>query len=128
MVDPEITDGHQIAALLEAEIDGFQTPPFDELAFVWEGADGGADTEGGETTPDFELRMGAERIATGTIQPDRVLLEFLTRQAAVSEAASDTEISVLTNASNTPATLVFVERGAAVKRVIDVLRESLPVQ
>lgn len=128
MVDPEIRDGHQIAALLEAEIDGFENPPFDRLAFVWVGAEGGADTKDGETTPDFVLAMGDDRIATGTIQPDRVLLEFRTRQAAVAEAASDAELRVRPKAATPPATLVFVERGAAVKRVIDVLRESLPVQ
>ena len=52
------------------------------------------------------------------VQPDRVRVEFVTAVDAVSDAARERELRVRPKAVRPPRTLVFVEDGAQVKRVL----------
>ena len=125
MVEDEIRDGTRIAELLEAELSGFEEPPFDRLAIQ------DRSPEADPTEPEaaaFSVAVDGELLFTVFLQPDRIFLEFASHQAAVAEAARDEGLRVRPRAAEPPATLLFVERGADVKRVIDVLRATLESQ
>lgn len=125
MVEEEIKDGERIADLLASELEGFEEPPFDLIGLL----DGSNDTAG-RTDGDmaFSVDYRDERLCEVLIHPDRIVLEFRMAQASIAEAGRNAELRVRPKATDPPATLLFVERGADVKRVIDVLRESLPPQ
>lgn len=117
MVDEEIRDPDRIATLLGAEIEGLTDPPFRRLSVE-------TTTGGGPGEPAFIVRAGERTVFEATKQDDRLVLEFRTRPDAVAEAAEAAGLRARPKATTPPATLVFVERAAAVKRVIDVLRAS----
>jgi hypothetical protein len=118
MVEDEIRDPQRIAELLRAEIEGLADPPFDSLAV--ESTAGLA----GDGTEVFVLRDGDETVCSATKGADRLVLEFRHRPDAVAEAADAAGLQTRPKATTPPATIVFVERAAAVKRVIDVFRAS----
>lgn len=125
MVDPEIRDGDRIAELLAAEIEGFEDSPFDAMGVVYSGETGtAADPDG----PVYTVTVDGETLFETMVQEDRIYLEFRRLQAEIADAAEAEGLRVRPKATRPPATLVFVERGADVKRVIDVLRECLPPQ
>lgn len=129
MVQDEIRDGDRIASLLRAEIEGLADPPFDELA-IQPPASRDEETAEDEpmTEPGFSVTYRDSPVFEVGIQPDRISLEFGTVQAEARAAAEAEGLRVRPKATRPPATLVFVERGADVKRVIDVLRACLPPQ
>lgn len=114
MVEREIRDPERIGALLAAELEGQKRPPFDDLSIEWS-------TDRSRGTPTFVARRGAEALLEATVQPDRLLVTVRRSPAAVADAARGTELRVRPK-GDPPATLLFLERGAAVKRVIDALR------
>ncbi|AOW79516.1 hypothetical protein HTSR_0315 [Halodesulfurarchaeum formicicum] len=123
MVEDEITDPDRLATLLRAEIEGFTDPPFDRLTVV--DLDAEPDTL---DTPAFAVQDGSEPVFEATKQDTRLVLSFSEAPATVAEAGREAGLRVRPKATTPPATLLFVERGAAVKRVIDVLRAVLPSQ
>ncbi|MFB6154111.1 MAG: hypothetical protein ABEJ27_07660 [Halodesulfurarchaeum sp.] len=80
----------------------------------------------GPGAPAFAMEYAGEEIATVFVQPDRCYLVVRHDPAGVAESAREEGLRTRPKAVKPPATLVFVEQGAAVKRVIDVLRASLP--
>lgn len=120
MVESEIRDGQQIASLLEAEIEGFEAPPFGRLTVDWQAG------KSGDGVPAYVVSEGDSTLFSTVVQTERIYLEFRTLQAEVAEAADEAGLRARPKATDPPATLVFVERGADVKRVIDVLRACLP--
>lgn len=126
MVGTEIRDGDRIASLLRAEIEGFEDAPFGEMT-VEEATDGErrADELNREV---FGVQYRGDALFEVVIQEERALLEFRSHNAAVGDAAREEGLRVRPKATDPPRTLVFVERGADVKRVIDVLRACLPPQ
>jgi hypothetical protein len=118
MVDREITDGRRIARLLQAELDGLERPPFDAIAVTNETAH--ADTE----PPDnriFDVEFAGETLATVYLQPDRISLEFNDGLPAAKEQAAAADLRTRPKATTAPGLLVFVEKGASVKRAVDVV-------
>ena len=118
MVEETITDPGRIASLLRAEIEGVTEPPFDSLSVE--------PSPGSETgTPAFTvLSADEEPLFTATHGPERLVLEFTGRPEAIASAADNAGLRARPKATTPPATVVFVERAAAVKRVIDVLRTT----
>ncbi len=110
-----ITDGHRIAQLLASELESGAS--HDALAVT----DADPDVE---PTPEGALAYRVldtqrdEQIATVSVQPDRVRVEFRAAPASVADAAEDRGLRVRPKASQPPRTIVFVEDGAEVKRVI----------
>ncbi|MFB6266992.1 MAG: hypothetical protein ABEI31_04965 [Halodesulfurarchaeum sp.] len=80
----------------------------------------------GPGAPAFVIEYSGEEVATVCVQPDRCYLVVRHDPAGVAERAREAGLRTRPKAVEPPATLVFVEHGAAVKRVIDVLRASLP--
>lgn len=129
MVDREITDGDRIASLLEAELQGFEDPPFDAIEIdelrertvsIDESGENPATTE-----PAYRVSRDGDPLFEVVVHPERIYLEFSRLQAEIRDAAEAAGLRVRPRATWPPATLVFVERGADVKRVIDVLRDCL---
>lgn len=123
MVDEELTDGPRIADLLAAELEGFEESPFDAIELV-DRERGVAPTADG--THVYGVEYDGAHCCSVFVQPDRLYLEVPTNPDAVAEAASDVGLRLRRRGSKPPSALVFVDRGADVKRVIDVLRASLP--
>ena len=147
MVDDELTDGRRIAELLASELTGRRDGELAALSVV--DADRNVEpTVGGARAYDVERRPpspedgtgngedradgidsgeggtdGAEslRLAGAFVHPDRLHLEFGAGREAAADAARDAGLRVRPKAMTPPKTLVFVERGAAVKRATDVL-------
>ena len=61
-------------------------------------------------------------IATVFVQPERARVEFGSAPAAAADAAETKQLRVRPKATRPPKTIVFVEDGAQVKRVVDVFR------
>lgn len=124
MVDTEIKDGDRIASLLRAEIEGFEEAPFGEMTV--EEVTGVESGSGDLNREAFGVRYRGDVLFGVVVQEDRALLEFRSDNAAVRDAAQEEKLRVRPKATEPPRTLVFVERGADVKRVIDVLRACFP--
>ena len=118
MVEDTITDGQRIAQLLASEVTGLERGPLAAMAVV----DADPDMD---PTPDGAFAYGVDdderRLADVFVAPERVRVELQTGLAAGAEAAADADLRVRPKAVEPPRTLVFVERGADVKRVVDVL-------
>ncbi|GAB7091742.1 hypothetical protein JCM18237_20130 [Halorubrum luteum] len=146
MVDDRLSDGVRIAQLLASEVDGDRTrlrrlrvtdadPDIDAtadgaLAYrVVRDRDEGRtkrseSTDAAETGTeiDRESDSGAtadpESVAEVYVHPDRVRVEFVAAVDAVADAARDRGLRVRPKAVRPPRTLVFVEDGAEVKRIL----------
>ncbi|MFP4530217.1 MAG: hypothetical protein ACLFNC_02890 [Halodesulfurarchaeum sp.] len=118
MVEEEIRDPDRIASLLRAELEGLADPPFDSVVVE--------DRSGAETLgePAYAVVVGGKTVFEATKQEDRLVLEFRHWPEAVLDAAAAAGLPARPKATTPPATVVFVERAAAVKRVIDVLRAT----
>lgn len=118
MVTDRLRDGVRIAQLLASEVTGDQGR-LKTLSV----ADADTDVE---PTLDgalaYRITRGEEPIVDAYVQPDRLRLEFRTALDAVAEAASDVGLRVRPAGGESPRTLVFLEDGAAVKRVLPALR------
>jgi hypothetical protein len=117
MVDDRLTDGRRIAELLASELDGLG----DALARVAV-TDANRDvvpTPDGALAYRIALRDDAERtVAEVFVQPDRVRVEFVAAPDVA--AAATAALRVRPKAVRPPRTLVFVEDGTEVKRVLPV--------
>ncbi len=117
MVEETITDPARIASLLRAEIEGHTDPPFDSMQVEpMAGEDPG--------DPVFAIVADGEGLCTATHGPERLVLEWGWQPEAVAAAAEAAGLRARPKATTPPATIVFLERAAAVKRVIDVLRAT----
>lgn len=122
MTTDRLRDGHRIAQLLASELESGASP--DALAVT------DADPEV-EPTPEGALAYRVrdteadEEIAAVYVQPDRARVEFRVAPAAVAEAAESEGLRVRPKAAEPPQTIVFVEDGAEVKRVLPAFDAAL---
>lgn len=118
MVEDEIRDGRRIAGLLAAEIDGREDGALGtvELVVVDGDADGTLDGEHA-----YDLTAGGNTIAGVHVHEDRLHLVFARGIETAADAASEHDLRVRPKATDPPKTLVFVERGADVKRAVEVI-------
>ncbi len=125
MVGDRLTDGVRIAQLLASEITGNEGG-LGPLRL----ADADSDVE---PTADGALAYrivrgtgdGAELVVEAYVQPDRVRVDFVVAPDAVVAAAEAAGLRVRPKAVRPPRTLVFVEDGAQVKRVLPVFEAAL---
>lgn len=122
MSTDRLRDGHRIAQLLASELESGASP--DALAVT------DADPEV-EPTPEGALAYRVrdadadEEIAAVYVQPDRARVEFRVAPAAVVDAAEQEGLRVRPKAAEPPQTIVFVEDGAEVKRVLSAFDAAL---
>ncbi|MFB6252850.1 MAG: hypothetical protein ABEI27_14405 [Halobellus sp.] len=120
MVTDRLTDGRRIAQFLASELTGH-----DDLAGLAV-TDPDPDVE---PTPDGAFAYAIEhrgegnheRVATVSVQPNRVRLAFERAVDTVAEAAETEGLRVRPKAVRPPKTLVFVEDGAQVKWLLPAL-------
>lgn len=118
MVEDEIRDGRRIAELLASEVDGREDDALAAVDLVV--VDGDAEgTPYGEHA--YDLTIGDETIAGVHVHEDRLHLAFARSIEAAADAASEHDLRVRPKATDPPKTLVFVERGADVKRAVEVI-------
>ncbi|MBZ6495868.1 hypothetical protein [Natrinema longum] len=119
MVEDRITDGRRIAELLSSEVDGREDGQL--ASFDVRNADRDV-----EPTPDgaraYDIARRDDRLARVFVHEDRARLEFEAGQETAAETARELDLRVRPTATTPPRTLVFVERGADVKRATDVLQ------
>jgi len=122
MSTDRLQDGHRIAQLLASELESGASP--DALAIT----DADPDVD---PTPEGALAYRVrdsdadEEIAAAYVQPDRTRVEFRVAPAAVADAAERAALRVRPKAAEPPQTIVFVEDGAEVKRVLSVFDAAL---
>lgn len=130
MVDEELGDGVRIAELLASELTGRGVGAFADVTV--ENADLDVEpTEFGERA--YDVHHGGEGVASVFVHPDRAHVEFRARDGDGEDAALDDvrdraaalDLRVRPKATDPPRLLVFVENGAAVKRVVDVFSAAL---
>ncbi|MWV63731.1 hypothetical protein GRS48_02670 [Halorubrum sp. JWXQ-INN 858] len=153
MVTDRLTDGVRIAQLLASEVTGNRgrlrdlvvtdadpdvEPTVDgALAYSLalapkredDGEGGNGDEEDGTdedgTDADEGDEDGSERVADVFVQPDRVRVEFVVAPDVAATTAEGAGLRVRPKAVRPPRTLVFLEDGAAVKRVLPTLEAVL---
>jgi len=116
MVDSTLADGVRIAQLLASDLVGHEG----RLATV---SVTDADPEVDPTTDGnraYVVRAGDDPLATAFVHPERVRLDFRLAHESVVEAATEAGLRVRPKAVEPPRTVVFVEDGAEVKRVLSV--------
>lgn len=123
MVERETTDGTRIARLLSSEIHGHEREVLGRLSVV----DARSDVEPSVSGTfaygvDLDCDGGVERLADVFVHPDRSHVEFRIAPATAATAAESRGLRVRPKAVDPPRTLVFVENGAEVKRVLSVIR------
>ncbi|MFT4921814.1 MAG: hypothetical protein ACI8XM_001021 [Haloarculaceae archaeon] len=118
MVDDEIRDGRRIAELFASEIDGREDGALAAvgLTVIDEDAEG---SPYGEHAYDVTVDGGV--LAGVHVHEDRAHLEFGRGIEAAAEAATERDLRIRPKATDPPRTLVFVERGAEVKRAVEVI-------
>lgn len=133
MVDREITDGYRIAELLASEIDGRRSGPLAPLSV----ADPDRTVEG---TPEGERAYDVRRLegdrdprreptpedagalfAQVFVHEDRARVAVREGVEAAAQAGETAGLRIRPKAVEPPRTLLFVERGADVKRAADAL-------
>jgi hypothetical protein len=121
MADPELDDGVRIAQLLASDLVGYG----DALADVTV-TDADPDVE---PTVDgahaYRVRVAERPLAAVFVHPDRARIEFEAGQDAVLDAAREAGLRVRPKAVEPPRTVVFVENGAEVKRVLRVVEAAV---
>jgi hypothetical protein len=121
MVTHELDDGVRIAQLLASDLVGHE--------------DGLADVTVTDADPDvkptpngaraYRVRAADRPLATVFVHPERVRIEFEVGQEATLDAARDAGLRVRPKATDPPRTVVFVENGAEVKRVLRVVEAAV---
>ena len=125
MVEDRITDGKRIAELLSSELHGRRDGALAALAVVDADRDIEPSDEGALA---YRVECDGSSFATVFVQPDRVRVELETGLDAAVETAEDLGIRVRPKAVEPPRVLLFVESGAAVKRVADVLAAAVEAE
>jgi hypothetical protein len=128
MVRDRLDDGVRIAQLLASELGSDAVrPPFavtDADPDVDPTADGALAyrvvLEHDEGDHEDSEHPDGEQIASVFVQPDRIHVAFRRAPDAAAESASEAGLRTRPKAVRPPQTLVFVEDGAAVKRVLPV--------
>ncbi|MGM0447172.1 MAG: hypothetical protein ACQERM_02825 [Methanobacteriota archaeon] len=127
MVTDRLTDGVRIAQLLASEVTGNESDlrgltvadadpdvePTADGALAYRIVRERGDSPDGEASP--------EPVAEVYVQPDRARIETIAGPDAAATAAGEADLRVRPKAVRPPRTLVFVEDGAQVKRVLPVL-------
>jgi hypothetical protein len=123
MSDDRITDGRRIGELLASEVTARSDGPLSNLVLV----DVRSDAEGSaDGTFAYGISLGEQiRLADVYIHDDRARLEFRAGLDPIPEAAEEAGLRVRPKTVEPPRALVFVEDGAAVKRVLDVIRVAV---
>jgi hypothetical protein len=120
MVDERLTDGVRIAELLASELHGGATP----AALDVTDADPEVDpTDDGAVA--YRVTADGAEVAVVAVQPDRAYVEFAVAPEAAAEAGRAAGLRTRPKAVQPPRTLVFVEDGTEVKRVLDAFRAVL---
>lgn len=120
MTGSELDDGVRIAQLLASDLVGYG----DALADVTvTDADPDVDptTDGAQA---YRVRVADRPLAAVFVHPDRARIEFAAGQEAALDAAREAGLRVRPKASEPPRTVVFVENGAEVKRVLRVVEAA----
>jgi hypothetical protein len=121
MVTRELDDGVRIAQLLASDLVGHE----DGLANVTV-TDADPDVE---PTPNgaraYRVRVADRPLTTVFVHPERARIEFEAGQEAALDAARDADLRVRPKATEPPRTVVFVENGAEVKRVLRVVEAAV---
>lgn len=117
-----IDDGHRLAQLLASELESGASAD----AFAVTDADPDVDpTPEGSLAYRVRDTRSDEAIATVYVQPDRARVEFRAAPAAVADAATASGLRVRPKGAEPPRTVVFVEDGAQVKRVLPAFEAAL---
>jgi hypothetical protein len=119
MVEDRITDGRRIAQLLASEVRGHENPPFDRLSVV--------DVQDVEGTAFGAFAYGValeetRRLADVYVHTDRARIEFREAVDVAAETASEAGLRTRPKATDSPQTIVFLEDGVEVKRVLPTVR------
>lgn len=125
MVEDEIRDGRRIAELLSSEVDGREDAALAriELEVIDEDADG---TPYGEHA--YDVTIDGDVLASVHVHEDRIHLEFRQGIETAAEGGEKLDLRVRPKATDPPRTLVFVERGADVKRAVEVILAAATVE
>ncbi|RAW45119.1 hypothetical protein DQW50_10780 [Halorubrum sp. 48-1-W] len=128
MVADRLTDGVRIGQLFASEVTGDRgrlrdLDVADADPDVEPTADGAlafrlVDVSGGDNAGETG---DSDVVADVYVQPDRVRIEFRRAPERVADAAGEAGLRVRPKAVRPPRTLVFVEDGAEIKRVLPVL-------
>jgi hypothetical protein len=121
MVDERLTDGTRIAELLASEVTG-HGDALEALTVAEADPDAKPSVDG---TFAYAVESEGERVAEVYVHPDRVRVEFRVGHEAAAAAAEERRLRVRPTATDPPRTLVYVEDGAAVKRMVPVLEAAL---
>ena len=116
MVDDRLSDGPRIAELLASEITG-GTGPIRTLAVVDAEVDVDPSVDGNYAYA--VERTDGQTVAEVSVQPDRAYVEFRVDPDTVAHTARERGLRVRPKAVHPPRTIVFLEDGAQVKRVLD---------
>lgn len=122
MVERRLSDGHRIAELLASEL-AVDVGPLRHLTVVDAVSDADPSVDGrfafGVQRFADPGQGGGELVAETFLQPDRVYVEFRVSPHRVAEIARDQGLRVRPKAVQPPRTIVFLEDGAQVKRILD---------
>lgn len=118
MVEERVTDGRRIAELLSSELHGREDGALGRVAVVDAVEDVQPTADG---ALGYRVAADGEAIADVHVHPDRVHLAFSAGRDVAASAAAEADLRVRPKATTPPATLVFVEYGAAVKAAADVV-------
>lgn len=116
MVDNRVRDGKRIAQLLASELRGHEDGQLGSLSVA-----DARDVEGsvdGEFA--YAVRRGDDVLAAVYVHDDRARVEFQAGIDAAADAGRTADLRVRPKAGQPPRTLVFLEDGVAVKRVLPV--------
>jgi hypothetical protein len=116
MVEESVSDPTRIAELLASELTGLATPPLHRVSVV--DADDDA-TPSADGTVAYGLALDGERVGSVLLYPDRVVLEL------EGMATTDPDDDRLTVEAVGTDTHVSLGSGVAVKRAVDVVRDTL---
>lgn len=117
MVEDRLSDGRRIAGLLASELAG-EGRRLRTLSVIDADADVEPTVDGA-----FAYAVGrtdGETVAEVSVQPDRAYVEFRSVPDVVAEVARERGLRVRPKAVRPPRTIVFLEDGAEVKRILDV--------
>jgi len=121
MVEERVTDGRRIAELLASEVEG-RAGALAALSVADADRDAEPSVDGTRVYGVVRSSGDTEtEIARAFAQPDRVRLELSLAPERALADARERNLRARPRASEPPATLVFVESGAATKRAADLL-------
>lgn len=123
MTDNRVTDGHRIAELLVAELDGRTDGGLNRVGVVQSTRD---PDPSADDSPAFTVTVDGEPVASVTVQPNAVRLGFTTNGPAATRAARDACLPTQPPSVTAETASVVVNHGAAVKAAVDVIRTTIP--